>query len=308
LPEAFSSIADMRIVIDSATDKLEAGLASTQDLIKRFASEGNDSLSLLDRALGKTGDTAGNAGGLLKSLLNDVVGKGTADGVEAIATKLTGLIGKANELGAFIQGTVMVANAAGGYVASQTGTEDQWAEVQKSAQGLNDALVGGLWVGLDETKDKLLATGASVLGFQYDMENAAAATKTETIGAFAALKQALDDLKYGFETTFVPEKYQSLETLEETVSCERLQRGLISTETPPHRRGLCRLLRRSKRVSRRSAAAKPGPWISMRRLVKQTSRTDDKHALIWAFQLSGSLALAKVRLTTPHREDCPPII
>ncbi|MBS0233468.1 MAG: hypothetical protein JSR99_08270 [Proteobacteria bacterium] len=217
MPEAFSSIANMRVVIDSSTDKLEAGLTAAQNLVKRFADEGNNNLSLLDRALGKTGDGAGNLGGMLKGLFDGLVGQGTAESVEAIATKITGLLGKLNEFTAFLQLTASAVNPVGNFIASQTGTTKEWDDVQKSASDLQDVLTGSLYVAWDETKEKALGAASGLLGF----ENAADLSATSTgivANAFRGLKDALDALKYGFENTFIPEKYQSLGTLEESVT------------------------------------------------------------------------------------------
>jgi hypothetical protein len=116
MPEAFSSIADMRIVIDSSTDKLDAGLTAAKNLVTRFASEGSSSLSLFDRAVGKT-----------------------ADGIETLKTR-------AGIILASIEYALSLYKSIEPYLeqaARETGTEQQLTQTKDAALDLANALYEG---------------------------------------------------------------------------------------------------------------------------------------------------------------------
>lgn len=115
MPEAFSSIADMRIVIDSSTDKLDAGLTAAKNLVTRFASEGNEGLSLFDRALGKA-----------------------AEGVVGLSGKLL-LVG--NAMRSF-GGELLLAKEIGGALAERGGKADEWNAWWAAIEDVQAAFVG----------------------------------------------------------------------------------------------------------------------------------------------------------------------
>lgn len=122
MPEAFSSIADMRIVIDAATDKLDAGMIAAQNIVKRFASEASENLSLFDRAVGKIG--------------------GEFEGLQGKATTLLQTLTKfGNELA--------VARQVGSWLAERTGKTEEWNAFWAAIDDVQAAFTG-------------LATGGSV--------------------------------------------------------------------------------------------------------------------------------------------------
>lgn len=53
MPEGFSSIADLKIVIDASTENLRGGLTLAQNLVQRFGSESSRGLAAFDQAVGK---------------------------------------------------------------------------------------------------------------------------------------------------------------------------------------------------------------------------------------------------------------
>lgn len=191
MPEAFSSIADMRVVIDSSTDKLEAGLTAAQNLVKRFAAEGGQDLSLMDRALGLT-----------------------AGSTEALASKLGGIIGKLNEFKMIYDGIVTGLDAVGSTVASQTGTEDEFGEVKKSAEELRESLIGGLGLAFEGVKNSALSTAASLVGLDESAANADVTAHSAAFGGFLLLKQAIDNIKFAWQTSFFSDAHQSNDVLE----------------------------------------------------------------------------------------------
>lgn len=195
MPEAFSSIADLRIVIDATTDKLDVGLTAAKNLVARFAEEGSQSTSLFDRALGKTAASA-----------------------EGIAGKLSGVLGKLNRFKAFYDAAVATATTVGDLAAEQTGTVDQWEETKKSAADLQASLVGGLGLAFDSVKDSALGTASSLLGFDSNATGAGATAHDVAEGGFTELKNVLDDLKFRFESKWIAPQHQSMETLEAEVT------------------------------------------------------------------------------------------
>ncbi|MFA7306028.1 MAG: phage tail tape measure C-terminal domain-containing protein [Hyphomicrobium sp.] len=115
MPEAFSSIADMRVVIDSSTDKLEAGLTVAKNLVSRFASEGNDGLSLFDRALGRA-----------------------AEGVVGLSGKLSLVSTAMRSFG----GELLLAKEIGGALAERGGKADEWNAWWAAIEDVQAAFVG----------------------------------------------------------------------------------------------------------------------------------------------------------------------
>lgn len=115
MPEAFSSMADMRVVIDSSTDKLEAGLTVAKNLVSRFASEGNDGLSLFDRALGRA-----------------------AEGVVGLSGKLSLVSNTMRSFGA----ELLLAKEIGGALAERGGKADEWNAWWAAIEDVQTAFVG----------------------------------------------------------------------------------------------------------------------------------------------------------------------
>lgn len=189
MPEAFSSISDMRVVIDSSTEKLEAGLTVAKNLVARFASEGGENLSFFDRAVG-----------------------GLAGGIGTLATKANGVL-------AALEAVKLVVDSLSPIVenfASQTGAIDEFETLKTNANELQSAILSGLQVAFDGVKESAVETASSILGFDSRIQGASESTSSFAADAlkklgdgFAAARQYIEDL--------LPASRRSLSSLEHDV-------------------------------------------------------------------------------------------
>lgn len=187
----------MRVVIDSATDKLEAGLTVAKNLVSRFAEDGGRDLSLFDKAV-----------------------SATAGGIEGIASKanlvLSGL--------AAVKSVIDMIGASADAFAAQTGTEDQLEDVKTAAVELQGAVLTGLKTAFDDVKESAFQTVGNILGFgssvqdtNYTASNVAEDGLRKLGDAFKYIRQSIED--------YLPASKRSLSTLEEDIDTakEKLQ-------------------------------------------------------------------------------------
>lgn len=102
MPEGFTSIADLKVVVDASTEKLAGNLQLAQNVVKRFSDESNQHLGLFDRAVGNVGN-----------------------GVSM-------LIGKANvwyQAFQMISGVMSDVRAKGDQLAAMGGAQDEWSRI-----------------------------------------------------------------------------------------------------------------------------------------------------------------------------------
>lgn len=180
----------MRIVIDSTTDKLEAGLTVAKNLVARFASEGNQNLSLFDRAVGTT-----------------------ASGIEAIASKANLVIAGIEAVKGVIDGVVPLLET----FASQTGTEDQLDDVKQAAVDLQGAVLTGLKTALNDVTDSAFATVGSILGFDASAKEANGSASRFASDGLQKLGDAFNYVRRKIEDAMAESK-RSLSTLEEDIT------------------------------------------------------------------------------------------
>ncbi len=117
MAEGFSSIADLKIVVDASTEKLQSNLASASGLIQRFAGDGNKTLSGFDALLAKAGAGAG--------ALRDKFG------VLATALQLVG-------------SNMQAARAVGEQFAAKMGASEDFNKVTESLSDMAAAIEEGL--------------------------------------------------------------------------------------------------------------------------------------------------------------------
>jgi hypothetical protein len=190
VPEAFSSIADMRIVIDSSTDKLEAGLTAAQNIVHRFATEGGQNLSLFDKATGSL-----------------------AAGIEGVASKANLVLGAIEAIKGVIDSVGPVLET----FAEQTGSEDQLEDLKTSAMDLQGAVLSGLKTAFDDVKDSALDTVGSILGFDMSAQQANASASSVAADGLKKLADGFDYVRQHIED-MLPESKRSLATLEDDVT------------------------------------------------------------------------------------------
>lgn len=208
MPEAFGSVADMRVVIDSSTDKLEAGLTVAKNLVARFAADGGQNLSLFDRAVATT-----------------------AGGITAIASKANLVLGGIEAIKGVIDSIGPVLET----FAAQTGSEDQLEDLKTAAADLQGAVLTGLKTAFDDVKQSAVETVSSILGFDSSVQEANTTSSSAAADGLAKLADAFRYVRRHIED-LLPEQRRSLSTLEDDVAAateklQALQEELAALET-----------------------------------------------------------------------------
>lgn len=202
MPEAFSSIADMRIVIDSSTDKLDAGLTAAKNLVTRFASEGSSSLSLFDRAVGKT-----------------------ADGIETLKTR-------AGIILASIEYALSLYKSIEPYLeqaARETGTEQQLTQTKDAALDLANALYEGAGTAWNFLAGKTKDATEALVGYSDATRESSKAQAVNIDAAYLnayALQKLTEHMKDAstWLRSFEAPEHQSWDTL--SYSIEKAEKKL----------------------------------------------------------------------------------
>lgn len=202
MPEAFSSIADMRIVIDSSTDKLDAGLTAAKNLVTRFASEGSSSLSLFDRAVGKT-----------------------ADGIETLKTR-------AGIILASIEYVLSLYKSIEPYLeqaARETGTEQQLTQTKDAALDLANALYEGAGTAWNFLAGKTKDATEALVGYSDATRESSKAQAVNIDAAYLnayALQKLTEHMKDAstWLRSFEAPEHQSWDTL--SYSIEKAEKKL----------------------------------------------------------------------------------
>lgn len=68
MPDGFSKVSDLKIVISAATGPLQDGLKDAQGLIKSFSTDGSSGLGMIDAVLGKVGGSVLSVAGRFNTL------------------------------------------------------------------------------------------------------------------------------------------------------------------------------------------------------------------------------------------------
>lgn len=202
MPEAFSSIADMRIVIDSSTDKLDAGLTAAKNLVTRFASEGSSSLSLFDKAVGKT-----------------------ADGIETLKTR-------AGIILASIEYALSLYKSIEPYLeqaARETGTEQQLTQTKDAALDLANALYEGTGTAWNFLAGKTKDATEALVGYSDATRESSKAQAVNIDAAYLnayALQKLTEHMKDAstWLRSFEAPEHQSWDTL--SYSIEKAEKKL----------------------------------------------------------------------------------
>lgn len=190
MPEGFSSISDLRVVVDASTEKLEGGLALAHNLVKRFADEGQSSLGGFDKVIATA--SAGIEG--MRGRLNLAMAAMTAVGA---------VIG---QVGAVIQ-----------QGARLTGTQAEFDDLAAAANDLEAALVEGLGIAFQmvagetlEADSQLSAWQVTQADAQAGSESFAATLQTKLAGALRLVSAEIRGM--------APAGMQSLETIEANIA------------------------------------------------------------------------------------------
>ena len=195
MPEGFKSIADLQVVIDANTEKLAGGLTVAHGLVQKFAGEGSKALGLFDQASGAL--TSGLAG--MQSRL--------------------GLVGLAlSQVGNVLES----ARAGLSQIAKETGTEENFAKVESSADKLQKTLIGTVSSALSATSTELVGTVSKLTGFAEASENATTAAHLLAAVAQDRLAASIDEVNFRIES-MAPLAKQSLGTLEESLKRAQAQ-------------------------------------------------------------------------------------
>jgi hypothetical protein len=161
MPEGFSSIDDLKVVIDSNTESMSAGLEQTRQLLTKFAGDGTGALGKLDGAIAGLG--------------TKVQGMRTAFGTLLPMLEVgLGLFQKSLEYVELISNT--------------TGKGNEFAEFKKAIDALGVSLTTGVSTQLTELK--LATTGAS--SATTDAAKAMTGLDADAKGAASGLSAASD--------------------------------------------------------------------------------------------------------------------
>lgn len=186
MPEGFSSIAELKIVIDAETEKLTGGLELAQGLLSRFTASANEHLTLFDRVTGGMGNTLL----VFAGRLNVVLG-----GIQAGLALLNQLV------------------AAGEQLAVAAGTEEEFARLRAAIDDLDRALIEGLRGAFQLAATEAADLAESLLG----VEGQFASTTSEGRSFVAWLQNELTEKLREVALTarmLAPETQQSADTLE----------------------------------------------------------------------------------------------
>jgi hypothetical protein len=190
MPQGFTGIADLKIMVDAETDKLSENLSLAHNLVKQFAAEGSTSLGLFDKAIGLASSGIG----------------GFQARLGAVGVALTA-----------VSGFVDVAKQALGTIAAQTGTEENFAKVESAAAALSATLTNSVNLALEVTSQEASQLANRMLSLDSQVE----ASTTTANGYAAALQDglaaALREANFQLQSQ-APVAKQSVETLEEVIA------------------------------------------------------------------------------------------
>jgi hypothetical protein len=150
MPEGFSSISDLRIVVDASTEKLQGGLAMAHNLVKRFADEGQSSLGGFDKMLSTASGTVEGLRGRLNVAMTAMSAVGAVIG----------------QVGAVIQ-----------QGARLTGTEREFDELEAAASDLSSALADGLSIAFQLVSQETLEADSQLSAWSSTQANAQAGSE-----------------------------------------------------------------------------------------------------------------------------------
>ncbi len=179
MAEGFRSIADLQIVVDASTEKLQGNLKSASTLIQRFAGEGTSSL------------------------------KGFDAGVAALGGGIEAARGKFNvwmEAFKLLSTNIQAVKAVSGSLAEKIGAKDDFDRVLGSFDELREAVGEGLAGGWDRARAAAglyhaAAADGGDLAPSKVFSKAAADATVETVGQIShAFRRLGDESKYSSKT------------------------------------------------------------------------------------------------------------
>lgn len=190
MPEGFSTISDLRVVVDASTEKLEGGLAMAHNMVQRFAAEGTSSLSGFDKVIGAA-----------------------AAGVEGLRGRLNVAMAAMSAVGAVIANVGAVIEQG----AKLTGTEAEFEDLASAASELESALAEGLQTAFGLVAQEALEADGALSAWSATNADAEAASeslagKLQT-GLAAALRTVAAEVRM-----MAPAGAQSIETLEASIT------------------------------------------------------------------------------------------
>ncbi|MDQ8700589.1 hypothetical protein [Hyphomicrobium sp. LHD-15] len=112
MPEGFSKVSDLKIVISAATGPLQDGIKDAQALIRSFSTDASSGLGALDGVLGRVGGSIGSLAGRLNIAVGALATAGAViQQVGAVGEKVANSVGAGQEFDAVKSSVGEVQNA-----------------------------------------------------------------------------------------------------------------------------------------------------------------------------------------------------